>query len=393
MNDKHTSFTVDNDDLEPQLESAVGAVLSEPLPADAIARVKSRALTLANEPSPDVRSSSLAPSWYRPWMQIASLAACILLVFGAPLMMPSSSSAFSQAIERLKETGAFRYKELVYLTTQEMPVEIEVLVSEDGRERKSMQGTVSVHDSTGQIRLTLNEVSKSAILHVPMAGIPDEPERQFNWFERLKSSGTKPDKELGTMKIDGRDCLGFEVKPTPSVVYAVWVDAHTNELVQVEFRGMPKGSSVTKSLIKNFEFNVSFDPTLFSFDAPQGYDSTTAEKLPELLPFEESLVEAIKGYTELSGGRFPISLTDSAEWMTMLSKDGVPRTILAARLGTLTPYLVGMSYDDYEYTGAGQEVGNERAIVFWYRNPEKQLRAVFNDFTVSSISEADLSDK
>ena len=47
-----------------------------------------------------------------------------------------------------------------------------------------------------------------------------EPERQIKWLERLKSYGKKPDNELGPMKIDGRDCLGFEVKPGASVVYA-----------------------------------------------------------------------------------------------------------------------------------------------------------------------------
>ncbi|MFM2216334.1 MAG: hypothetical protein RL240_652 [Planctomycetota bacterium] len=65
---------------------------------------------------------------------------------------------------------------------------------------------------------------------------------------------------------------------------------------------MPKGSSVAKSVMKDSEFDLTFDPMLFSFDAPQGYQSSTAAKLPELLPFEESLVEALKGYTELSGG-------------------------------------------------------------------------------------------
>lgn len=323
-------------------------------------------------------------------MQVASLAAGILLVLGATMMFPSSSSAFAQAIEKLKNAGAFRYKELVYLTTQEKPVEIQVEVADDGRERKSMLGVVSIHDSTGQLRLSLSEATKTATVHVPMEGIPVEPERKIKWLESLKSYGKKPDKELGSMKIDGRDCLGFEVKPVPSAVYAVWVDAKTSDLVQVEFTGMPKGSSVTKSVMKDFEFNINFDPMLFSYDAPPGYQSLTAAKLPELLPFEESLVEALKGYTELSGGKFPNSITDEAEWMTILSKDGIPRITLAARLGTLTPYLTGMSHDDYDYTGAGKVVNGERSIVFWYRNPEKQLRAVYSDFTVATIAETDV---
>lgn len=392
MNDKNSTFTAIHDDLEPQLESAVWAVLSEPLPADAIARVKSQALAL-EEASPNIRPSTRNISWSRPWKQVASLAACILLVLGTTMMFPSSSSAFAQAIEKLKNAGAFRYKELVYLTTQEKLVEIQVAVADDGRERKSMLGMVSIHDSSGQLRLSLNEATKSATVHAPMEGIPVEQERQIKWLERLKSYGKKPDKELGSMKIDGRDCLGFEVKPVPSTVYAVWVDAKTSDLVKVEFKGMPKGSSVTKSVMKDFEFNVTLDPMLFSFDAPQGYQSSTASKLPELLPFEESLVEALKGYTELSGGKFPKSITDEAEWMTILSKDGIPRTTLAVRLGTLTPYLIGMPHDDYEYSGAGKAVDGKRSIVFWYRNPEKQLRAVYSDFTVATIVEADLPKK
>lgn len=394
MNNTNSTYTDNHDDLEPQLESAVWAVLSEPLPTDAIARVKSQALALENEPSPKVRLSTPSSVWSRPWMQIASLAACLLLVLGATLMLPSSSSAFAQAIEKLKSTGAFRYKELVYVATQEKPVEVKVEVAENGLERRTMLGLVSIQDSSGRLRLSLNETTKSATVHAPTEGMPVERERQAKWLERLKTYEKKPDKELGSMKIDGRDCLGFEVKPVASVVYAVWVDAKTSDLVQVDFMGMPKGSSVTKSVMKDFEFNVAFDPMLFSLDAPQGYQTSTAAKLPELLPFEESLVEVLKGYTELSGGKFPKSITgDSSEWMTILSKDGVPRLTLAVRLGTLTPYLTSMSHEDYDYTGGGKDIKMDRSIVFWYRNPEKQLRAIYSDFSIATISEADLPKK
>lgn len=393
MNDKNSNFTANQDDLEPQLESAVWAVLIEPLPADAIARVKLQALALEEKNNSKIRPSTRNITWSRPWMQVASLAACILLVLGATMMFPSSSSAFAQAIEKLKIGGAFRYKQLVYSTTQDKPIEIQVEVSDDGRERRSMIGIVLIQDATGKVRISLNEATKMATVNASTGGVLVVSQRQIKWLEGLKSYGNKPNKELGSMKIDGRDCLGFEVKPFPSSVYAIWVDAKTSDLVQVEFLGMPKGSSVTKSVMKDFEFNVSLDPMLFSFDVPQGYQARPRSKLPELLPFEERLVEALKGYTELSGGTFPKSITDQAEWMTSLSKDGNPRITLAARLGTLTPYLIGMSHDDYDYTGAGKEVDGKRSIVFWYRNPEKQLRAVYSDFTVATIAEADLPKK
>ena len=66
---------------------------------------------------------------------------------------------------------------------------------------------------------------------------------------------------------------------------------------------------------------------------------------------------------------------------------------ISSRLGTLLPYLTGMLHDDYDYTGAGKEVGMKRSIVFWYRNPEKQLRAVYSDLSVATIAEADLPQK
>jgi len=50
-----------------------------------------------------------------------------------------------------------------------------------------------------------------------------------------------------------------------------------------------------------------------------------------------------------------------------------------------------MSQDDYDYTGGGKEFGSGQTIIFWYCNPEMQLRADFNDFKCSWISEADQS--
>ena len=58
MNGKNSTYSVHNDDLDPQLEAAVWAVLSEPLPADAIQRVKTQALTVADEQPQSLRPSN-----------------------------------------------------------------------------------------------------------------------------------------------------------------------------------------------------------------------------------------------------------------------------------------------------------------------------------------------
>ena len=389
MTEKTSPDTATNDELEPQLEAAVWAVLYQPINASAVERVKSRALTLGTEPGEHVRSGSRNTLSNRRWIQLAALAAGILIMIGASMMLPSTPSAFAQVVERLKSSGAFRYKELIYTNVQEAPVEVEVLVADDGRERRSMLDQVTIHDASGQLRLSLMETSKTATASERIVASQDDSQRQIKWLERLKSYDKNPDKQLGAKDIDSRNCLGFEVK-LAQAVYSIWVDSKTNELVQVEFSGMPKGSPVTKSVMKDFQFNVSLAPALFSFEVPQGYQAVTAAKLPELLPFEESLLEALTGYTELSGGKFPKSIADWGEWAVLLAESGISKekmTTIASRLGTLLPYLTGMSKDDYDYCGEGQALDDQRTIVFWYRNSEKQIRAVFNDLTISSVSE------
>ncbi len=109
MNNNKSTFNTNHDELEPQLESAVWAVLSEPLPADAIARVKSQALALEEKPGPNIRPSTRNVSWSRPWMQVATLAACILLVLGVTIMFPSSSSGFAQVVSNIRKLATAKF--------------------------------------------------------------------------------------------------------------------------------------------------------------------------------------------------------------------------------------------------------------------------------------------
>jgi hypothetical protein len=54
---------------------------------------------------------------------------------------------------------------------------------------------------------------------------------------------------------------------------------------------------------------------------------------------------------------------------------------------------IGLPHDEYDCKGAGKVVYGKRSIVFWCSNPEKQLRAVYGDFTVATIADADLPKK
>ena len=341
MTDDNRSF-VHSPDLDPQIESAVWSVLSEPIDMDAVERVRIRAESLPVDSHQRVRRAISPPIHRRRILTLTSLAAGILLVIGATMLLPSTSTAFAQVIEQLKSAGAFRYTKLIYTNQQEKPIEVQVMVADNGRERSESSGTISVMDSDGQLRLTLIEATKTAIVAKPR-DMPHVPaQRQLAWLEQLKSHGTKPDKELGAKTLDGRSVEGFVAKQGQHE-FTIWVDAKTNDLVQIEHDGMVEGSPVSKVVMKDFRFNETFDESLFSFEVPNGYKAMQLPPSPTLLSGEESIIEALRGFTKLADGKFPKSLVDWGEWAVFLSQSGASQeetAAITARLGAITPLAI-----------------------------------------------------
>ncbi len=391
MTDDNRSFG-HSPDLDPQIESAVWSVLSEPIDMNAVERVRIRAESLPVNTHQRTQRASRPPIHLRRILTLTSLAAGILLAIGATMLLPSSSSAFAEVIEQLKSTGAFRYTKLVYTNQQEQPIEVRVMVADDGRERSESSGTISVMDSEGQLRVTLIEATKTAIVAKPrdLPHVPAQP--QLAWLEQLKSHGTKPDRELGVKTLGGRRVEGFVAKQGQNE-FTIWVDDATNDLVQIEHDEMVEGSPVNKVVMTDFRFNETFDESLFSFEVPNAYKAMQLPPSPALLSGEESIIEALRGFTKLADGKFPKSIVDWGEWAVFLSQSGASQeetAAIAGRLGAILPFLSAMSKDDYQYLGAGKTTSDDRTIVFWHRTDDDQIRAIYNDLAVAVIKEADV---
>ena len=106
-------------DLDPQLESAVWAVISEPIDMQAVERVKARAQTIPHGSHQQLRREISTPKRRRHVVAFAALAASILLVLGAILLPTSPSRAFAQAIEQLKTAGNFDIRTFAPMATME----------------------------------------------------------------------------------------------------------------------------------------------------------------------------------------------------------------------------------------------------------------------------------
>ena len=72
----------------------------------------------------------------------------------------------------------------------------------------------------------------------------------------------------------------------------------------------------------------------------------------------------------------------------MLAMEDV--TEIMAHLGSTLPFLMTLSKDDYQYLGDGKSLDDKRCIVFWYRNEDTKLRAIYNDLSVADVQEKDI---
>ena len=110
MNHEHPSR--DSEGLQPPLDAVVQAVLAEPLPEDAIERVKTRARQLGKTST--MPSSRMHGSQKRRWRGSRLLlggltlaAALLVMATGTSLMRGrSGGQAFAQMIERVKAAGS-----------------------------------------------------------------------------------------------------------------------------------------------------------------------------------------------------------------------------------------------------------------------------------------------
>jgi outer membrane lipoprotein-sorting protein len=416
-NDSHS----DVPDLEPELQAAVWAVLSKPLDAHAIARVKVRAANaqaehlLDSDDLPAKVASYLATSSNQrlgskqtvvlraPFATKSFLAKClalaagIVVVVGTAFMLQSPQSLYAEVIDQLRAARSFTYITHLYTEGNTKPSETKTMVAEDGRRRMELAGgTISISDSSSRVRLVLIKDAKRALVYERDMQQPNNPKNdQLAWLETLKAHGDKPDVQLGTKLLDGRSVEGFVAKQG-QYAYTMWIDTESKKLVQVEHEMFAKGTSITKVVMTDFRFNEPLDESLFSFDVPAGYTVQKQRPVPKVAGGEESIVEALRGYTKRSEGKFPKSITEWGEWAVLFSadsEDGQPNeevTKVMAHLGSILPFLVSRSKDDYQYLGAGKSLDDERCIVFWYRTEGEKFRAIYNDLSVSDVEKKDL---
>jgi outer membrane lipoprotein-sorting protein len=206
---------------------------------------------------------------------------------------------------------------------------------------------------------------------------------------------------LGEKDIDGRHVIGFRIS-SPEMVTIVWGDPKTGLPVRIEATASPSAWIPNlKTTMSDFAFNVHLDESLFSVEPPAGYEVAVHYHAVDDAPAKEKdLIEMLRYYGEVSGGRFPDLL--EMEWLTYIlsleewtaANIAYPPKPKAKREQENHDAHVkpqrGMAFTaqlppeaDAHYAGQGISLGAADRPIFWYRPKDsKKYRVIYADLTV-----------
>lgn len=297
MNDKNSTFTENLDELEPQLESAVWAVLSEPLPADAVARVKLAALALNEKPVSKAQQLTHKMFWSHPWMQLASLAACVLLVIGVTMMLSTSSNAFAQVVSNVRRIATAKFtienlgpNNLIAVASAKSPDLFRLDFQAPGQPVNITNGSVGelISFDSNSNQVSVNEIPKAR--------------SDFDILKILQ----KPDVNA-VLSTDENTITGTHLYDILGGQGKVWVDIETQLPKRIEMTP-PSGIGTMPLVYRDFEWDVPLDDSLFAM--PVGKVVVRSSLLAP--PKEEELIAAFALRQAFSQAPYEASFLDKS---------------------------------------------------------------------------------
>ena len=414
MNAEHENSEVEG--LGSPLDLAVRVVLGEPLPQEAIERVKSQAKQAAacadgwmnrlpNDCLPiDPLPNHGLKSWgsaigSRPFARLTVAAAVCLALLGIWLFAPgrqTTAQAFNLLAEQLAAAKTARYD--MEISNEGQPKQkSRCYYLAPGRFRNEEEGTVIVTDLAAKKIVTVNVRSKRVVI-MTWKGNPPKKGTVGNQFERLRlmlsksrAAGDASYERLGEKQIDGHAAVGFRLD-SPDRAVTFWGDPATGYPILIET--VWSGRLQDKLAMKNFEINIPLEASLFETATPPGYTVLSMDaEFTE--PSEESLIEAFRTASDLNQGRFPDAL-DSASMRKVVANAGdklgkKPSQADAQRLMKIgTTLAAGFEFvcelpesASARYAGNGVTRNAKDRPIFWYKPPvATKYRVIFADLSV-----------
>jgi len=324
----------DFESLEPPLEAAVQAALAEPLPEDAIERVKARAKQLAKTSTASLlrMHGSRKRAWKASRVVLAGLtaaAALLLIVTGVSLLLDHSAGrAFAQVIEKVKAARSVRLA-----TTTRFGRQREI----DGQ--MYLEGNQLRFEQLDGMLILVGDLDRKQALFLDMhrklaqsAKIDASEAQQFtNPIDQLRRARSNDAEQIGQELLKGRRTQVYRLRKVDLLgikgagEMLVWVDVDSGLPAKIVIRDSdPKAE--TEFRFDDFVWNEPLDARLFSLSIPDGFQTGIVVLAPHRPEATQPSVRSPDTSTLLADG--------------VLSRDDVPANIVWGGQGaTITALL------------------------------------------------------
>jgi hypothetical protein len=196
----------------------------------------------------------------------------------------------------------------------------------------------------------------------------------------------------GAQEIQGRDCFVFVVSDGNETI-TIWADTKTALPVRLE-------QKTPNMLIAcdNLQFDVAFDESLFSMEAPDGYVVQDAGGIDFSESSESAFVETLRIWAEIiEDGQFPdsINLEDLVkigpkfdQGMKRAGLTEEQQTEIAIRFGQGLVFIrFFKGQGQWHYAGQGVKLGDADKPIFWYQPQGSQTyRVIYGDLSVKDVA-------
>jgi hypothetical protein len=229
----------------------------------------------------------------------------------------------------------------------------------------------------------------------------------FDIRQMLAQAKQNPANQLeyvGKTRIDNHTALGYRLTDRAADI-TVWADQNTLQPIRIEsYLGQMVGKPAAV-VIDNIVFDQQLDQSLFSLEVPKGYNTRKVEV--ELgRPEEKDLIESLRLWAQLSGGKFPQKLTLQAmqDLPTVVSvrqavmdrlsdgklhyaetQDDAGRLIAKLYRGIVFAHSL-TEQSRWYYAGADVEFGDRNSVIFRYKDPNSDSwRVIYGDLHAENI--------
>ena len=203
-----------------------------------------------------------------PVTKLATAAAIIIAVSISIHYLGGSSVAWSQVVEQISSHTRYKCRQRVVREQGPQVPTMQIYhLNLQQRRQEVEDGDIHIIDIRGEDAITvqLYPNQKKAIV-TKMIGFG--PKKDPHIIEMVKQYEKEPTERLGTKKVDGKILHGFRHRPNEHNEFTVWVDPDTK--LPVEIKHLKTGQTI---FMDQFEFDFALDPSAFSTDVPDGYET------------------------------------------------------------------------------------------------------------------------